>query len=222
MALPYELKVYHRDKNFRAPKELEAIHPLGKSPVVEVVRPGRQSLILAETPHIIRYLIDNYDPEGILRPTSADDAEKVDYWLDFTEGSLQGFLVSLLVNDMAKSKAPWGVGFLVLKVVEQINAQYYSPETLRSLNFVEKTLAASASGYIVGDKLSGADICLTFPIIDNILSNPQRALGFLGGANVNDKFPALTAWAKKVSQDPAYINADKVVQKPYESSRFKL
>ena len=31
----YDLKVYLRDANFRAPAELKEIHPLGKSPVIE-------------------------------------------------------------------------------------------------------------------------------------------------------------------------------------------
>src|SRR6187399_561460 len=33
--LPYDIRRYARDTNFRAPPELKAVHPLGRSPVVE-------------------------------------------------------------------------------------------------------------------------------------------------------------------------------------------
>jgi len=45
LGLPYEIKAYQRDATtFLAPPELKAIHPLGKSPVIEF-----DSRVLAES-----------------------------------------------------------------------------------------------------------------------------------------------------------------------------
>jgi len=34
LGLPYEIKKYERTEEYRAPPELLAVHPLGKSPVI--------------------------------------------------------------------------------------------------------------------------------------------------------------------------------------------
>ena len=53
LGVPYELKVYQRDKVTRlAPPELKAVHPLGKSPVLT---DGAQTVI--ESGAIVDYLI---------------------------------------------------------------------------------------------------------------------------------------------------------------------
>lgn len=36
LKLDYEIIPYKRDENFRAPKELKKIHPLGRSPILEL------------------------------------------------------------------------------------------------------------------------------------------------------------------------------------------
>ena len=70
MNIPFELKVYLRNKEFRAPKELENVHPLGKSPVIEVIdsKTGK-SEVIAETGHIFNYILSNYDTTNILIPS---------------------------------------------------------------------------------------------------------------------------------------------------------
>jgi len=63
LEVPYEIKHYKRDPDTnRAPDELRAIHPLGKSPVIE---DGDD--IVAETGAIIVYILDKYG-KGKLRP----------------------------------------------------------------------------------------------------------------------------------------------------------
>jgi len=49
LEVPYEIKVYKRDENKRAPIELLRIHPLGKSPVIT-----DGDVTLAESGAIIR------------------------------------------------------------------------------------------------------------------------------------------------------------------------
>ncbi len=53
LGLPYEVKRYERDpKTMLAPPELMRVHPLGKSPLVEV-----DGQVLAETGAIVEYLV---------------------------------------------------------------------------------------------------------------------------------------------------------------------
>ena len=122
--LDYELKTYKRTKDFRAPAELEKVHPLGKSPVIEVIRDGK-SLVIAETGHIIDYLIKNYDTSKKLVPATEEDKEQVDYFLHYCEGTLQPLLVSLLVNGYAVQMAPFPVKFLVRMITNELNKAYY-------------------------------------------------------------------------------------------------
>ena len=57
LGLPYEVKRYKRDpKTMLAPRELRAVHPLGKSPVIE-----DDGLVIAETGAIIEYLVGKGD-----------------------------------------------------------------------------------------------------------------------------------------------------------------
>ena len=69
LGLPYDIKRYQRDaKTNLAPPELKAIHPLGKSPVIE-----DGSRVLIESAAIIDYLIRRHG-NGQLQPDPATDA----------------------------------------------------------------------------------------------------------------------------------------------------
>ena len=61
LGLPYELVRYQRDAvtNF-APPELKAIHPLGKSPLLE-----DDGVLIEESGAIVQYLLDRYG-KGVL------------------------------------------------------------------------------------------------------------------------------------------------------------
>ncbi|MEO0320930.1 MAG: glutathione S-transferase, partial [Pseudomonadota bacterium] len=78
----YAVKRYDRDKSTKlAPPGLKAVHPLGKSPVIE--DDGR---VVAETGPIVEYLIDKYGG-GKFRPQEGtDDYLKYVYWMHFAEG----------------------------------------------------------------------------------------------------------------------------------------
>ena len=91
LEVPYEIKHYQRDPDTsRAPAELKAIHPLGKSPVIE---DGDD--IVAETGAIIVYILDKYG-ENKLRPERGTQ-EYIDYvhFLHFAEGSAMLSLIHI-------------------------------------------------------------------------------------------------------------------------------
>ncbi len=81
--LDYEIKFYHRNEETNlAPPELEAIHPLGKSPVVT---DGENTVI--ESGAIIDYVLRRYG-NGRLTPTPNTPAhEQYLQWLHYGEGS---------------------------------------------------------------------------------------------------------------------------------------
>ena len=92
LAMPYRIENYQRDpKTNLAPPELRAIHPLGKSPVMQ-----DGDLILPESGAIIEYLLERYG-EGRLAPR-AGTPERVRYlyWMHFAEGTMMLHLVSRL------------------------------------------------------------------------------------------------------------------------------
>jgi glutathione S-transferase len=81
LGLPYEVKRYERDRRtMLAPPELKAIHPLGKSPILD--HDGR---IVAETATIVEYLVAISDGR-LGPPDDAAGALRWRYFLDYAEG----------------------------------------------------------------------------------------------------------------------------------------
>ena len=62
LGVPYEIVRYQRQPDMRAPKELRAIHPLGKSPVIT-----DNGNTVAESGAIIDYIVSTYG-NGRLAP----------------------------------------------------------------------------------------------------------------------------------------------------------
>ena len=220
MNIPYELKVYLRTKEFRAPKELQNIHPLGKSPVIEILNTTTgKSKVIAETGHIFNYLLNNYDKSNILTPTDPDLQEEVDYFLHYTEGTLQPNLVALLVHGFAKTKAPFGTKFLMGLLVNGIDSQFYIPNVKQNLSYLDdiiKKQHEKGSKYFVGDKLTGADIILHFPLVVNLFQN-TGAVERMGAGDIKRNYPNLNKWAEDISKEPKLVKANAAVAK-YETA----
>lgn len=144
LGLDYEVKRYARDPQTRlAPPELKAIHPLGKSPLVE-----RAGEVFAESGAIIEYFAET-EAGGALC-ISAGDAARADYlyWLHFAEGSaMLPFLLKLYVSLLGEAGAP-----LMKMRIE--------PEIASHLSFLDRAYADK--DYIVANRFSAADIQLSF------------------------------------------------------------
>ena len=80
--LEYEIVPYKRDANFRAPPELKKIHPLGRSPLLEVQdRETGKKKILAESGFIFQYVLQHFDHSHVLMSEDADIADQINYYL---------------------------------------------------------------------------------------------------------------------------------------------
>src|SRR5258708_32834167 len=63
LGVPYEIVRYQRQPHMRAPKELRAIHPLGKSPVIT-----DNGNTVAESGAIVEYLVATHGHRRFLPP----------------------------------------------------------------------------------------------------------------------------------------------------------
>ena len=82
LGVPYEIVRYQRQPDMRAPRELRAIHPLGKSPVI--IDDGNT---IAESGAIVEYLIGTYGNGRLIPPPNTPERLRYTYWLHYAEGS---------------------------------------------------------------------------------------------------------------------------------------
>ena len=143
LGVPYTIKAYSRDAVTNlAPTELKAVHPLGKSPVLEDA--GR---IVTESGAITDYIIRRHGG-GRMAPTPGTDAHETYLeWLHFAEGSaMTPFLLALYTARLGEAAAP-----LQPRIQEQIGAHVaYFSQVLGS------------NDWLVENTLSGADIMMSF------------------------------------------------------------
>lgn len=222
--LEYEVKVYLRHpQTWRGPPELFKAHPLGKAPVLEVIfGDGSPPLKLAETGLIFQYLLNNYDHENLLTPTDPRDKLKVDYFLHYAEGTLQGLLITLLINSVAKKIAPFGFQTLAKLVTRGLNNGYYLHEWYLSVDFLESELKKNGTEYFVGDRLSAADIMLSFPVYENIFDNPGGIKECVGITDDLYKlYPNLGGWCCRIRDDPVYVKIGAMMDEKVEQFKQK-
>ena len=145
LGLDYEIVRYQRLPSMLAPPELRRVHPLGKSPVVELEN-GR---VLAESGAIIEYLVKQH-AAGQLAPSEQSEryADYL-YWLHYAEGSL---MPPLLLKLVLGKMGPFGWPA----------RGYVNRQLELHLSFLEGELAKGP--YLVGDQFTGADIQLSFPL----------------------------------------------------------
>jgi glutathione S-transferase len=171
----YEIKHYQRNAQTRlAPPELQAIHPLGKSPVIT-----DNDRVVFESGAIVDYLIRRHG--GRLQPEiSSSDYESYLQWLHYAEGSaMLPLLLKLYVSRLGEAGAPL--------------SPRIESELANHLGFIDRSLQGKE--WLVGDKLSGADIQMSF-VGEAASARADRTL-----------YPSLSAWVKRFQARPAYRKA---------------
>ena len=176
MGLPYEVRRYERDpKTMRAPAALRKVHPLGKSPMIEH---GGHTLI--ETGAIVDYLLEL--GEGDLAPPPNRDAVlKHRMLLHYAEGSMMPPLLALLIIGKLGI-----LGKPARKPVQSMLDEH--------LDWLESEL--EGRDFFVGDKLTAADIMMSFPL------EASQSRGAPGPAR-----PNIAAWLTRIHARPAYQRA---------------
>jgi glutathione S-transferase len=143
LGAPYEMKPYQRDARSRlAPPELEAIHPLGKSPVI-----ADGDLKIAESGAIVDYLIRKYGGGKMMPAMGTPDCEAYNEWLHYAEGSaMLPLMLNLYVSRLKEAGSP---------LHPRIDS-----EIANHLGYVDGALKDRE--FFVGQSLTGADIQMSF------------------------------------------------------------
>jgi glutathione S-transferase len=143
LGVPYEMKRYQRDARTRlAPPELEAVHPLGKSPVIT-----DGDIRIAESGAIVDYMIRRYGKGGMM--PAPDSVEYISYneWLHYSEGSaMLPLMLNLYVSRLKEAAAP---------LQPRIDS-----EIANHLGYVDGALKGRE--FFIGNSLTGADIQMSF------------------------------------------------------------
>jgi glutathione S-transferase len=143
LQLPYEIAFYYRDKETNlAPPELEAVHPLGKSPMI-----SDGDLVVIESGAIIDYVIRKYG-RGALAPESNTPAHEIYLqWLHYGEGSaMLPLMLQMYTARLGAAAAP-----LAPRIKSELD---------RHLGYVNSAL--EGRDWLVENTFSGADIQLSF------------------------------------------------------------
>ena len=144
LGLPYEIAHHARDAQTRlSPPSLLAVHPLGKSPVIE--DDGR---VIIESGAIVDYLIRRPGSSSGLRPSAgSDDFEAYNQWLHYAEGSaMLPLMLKLYVGRLGEAGAPL--------------APRIDSELANHLGYLNRCL--EGRDWLVGNHLTGADIQMSF------------------------------------------------------------
>ncbi|MEX1829538.1 glutathione S-transferase family protein [Luteibacter sp. CQ10] len=159
LGLPYEIVRYQRDpKTMLAPKELRAVHPLGKSPVVV-----DGEVTVAESGAIIEYLVDRYG-EGRLRPAPGTP-ERLRYsqFLHYAEGSaMPPLLLKLVFRRMESAPVPFFAKPVARMLARGAQKTFVDPQLALHLDYLEAEIGKT--GWFAGDAFSAADIQMSFPL----------------------------------------------------------
>ena len=158
LGLDYEVVHYKRDpQTMLAPDELRAIHPLGKSPILE-----DGEIIVAETGAIIDYVIETHGG-GRLKPQGGTpEARAWTYWMHYAEGSAMPPLLMKLVFQRLPENANALLRPLVKAVAGRAEQGFVDPRLKEQIEFWESSLAPT--GWFAGKAFSAADIVMSFPL----------------------------------------------------------
>jgi glutathione S-transferase len=191
LGLDYEIKKYQRDpRTMLAPPELRAVHPLGKSPVIQ-----DGGTIVAESGAIIEYLSERHGGGRLLPAAGTPERLLYTYFLHYAEGSAMPPLLLKLVFDRVESTpAPFFVRPIARAIAAKVKDSFVLPQIRQHLAFLEGELAGRE--WFAGEEFTAADIQLSFPL------EAAAARGGLDG-----KYPKLSAFLARIHARPAYQRA---------------
>ena len=186
LGVPYEVKRYERDaKTMLAPPELQAIHPLGKSPVIT-----DNGKTIAETGAIIEYVLETYGAGRLIPAAGTAERLRHTYWLHYAEGSAMTPLLLKLVFTALPTRAPALLRGLVKAIANGAQTGFIDPQLKTHIDYWDAEL--TATGWFAGPEFSAADIAMSFPL--------EAAASRAGAASR----PNVKAFLARIHARPAY------------------
>ena len=158
LGVPYEIVRYQRQPDMRAPAELRAIHPLGKSPVIT-----DNGNTIAESGAIVEYL----DRDLRQRPPdpAAEDARAAALHLLAALRRRLGDAAAAAeaaVHGDAEARAGAAASRWCERCPSQVLTALVNPQLKQHMAFWEAEL--SKSEWFAGDEFTAADIQMSFPL----------------------------------------------------------
>jgi glutathione S-transferase len=190
LKLPYEIKHYQREKSGLAPKSLEAVHPLGKSPVI-----SDGETIVAESGAILEYLVETHGNGRMAPAAGTPERLRYRYWMHYAEGSAMPPLLMKLIFDKVESgPMPFFVKPIARAISAKVKSAFITPNIARHLDFMEGSL--NDGQWFAGKAFSAADIQMSFPV---------EAAAARGGLDASR--PRLMDFLARIHARPAYQRA---------------
>lgn len=189
LGLDYEVKTYRRTGDYRAPESLKAVHPLGKSPVIE--DDGR---IVAESGAITEYLVEKYGGESLRPAAGTEERLRYTYWMHYAEGSAMPLLVMKLIFSRLPAQMPFFLRPVARMISGGVNSRLIDPQLADHLALWKAELARD--GYFAGRAFSAADIAMSFPVEAGLTR-------IADGQDVS----VLRRWLEAIRARPAYRRA---------------
>ncbi|KAM0802153.1 putative disulfide bond reductase yfcG [Usnea florida] len=181
LGIPYQTHKIDISQNTQKEPFFLAINPNGRIPALTDTFSDGATIRLFESGSIMQYLVEQYDRPAhkISYPAGSRESYEVNNWLFFLNagvGPMQGQANHF--HRYAPEKIPYGIS-------------RYQNETRRLYGVLDRHLAGSASGYLVGDRCTIADIA------------HYGWVAAAGWAGVDiDEFPHLKAWEERMVQRP--------------------
>lgn len=201
LGLPYKVHAIDFKKNEQKEPWFLEINPNGRIPALTDASfaEGQPPLHLWESASILQYLVERYDTANKFSyPRGSREAYEVNNWLFWQMGGLgpmQGQANHFF--RYAPEKIQYGI-------------DRYQNETRRLYGVLETALQASKSGFLVGDRVTLADIA----------SWGWVKAGPWAGIDL-DEFPALKAWKERLAERPAFAKGADVPAATAEEKRPK-
>lgn len=194
LELPYEIVHYQRDaKTMLAPPALRAIHPLGKSPVVEL-----DGQVLAESAAIIETLSERYDTGHRLspppQPLQGEERLRYRYWLHYAEGSaMPPLLLNLVFSKLRRAPMPFFAKPIARGIADKAVSAFVGPQLALHLDYIESELGKHE--WFASDRFTAADIQMSFPVEAAVARARDR------------ERPRMQAFVERIQARPAYRRA---------------
>lgn len=200
LGLPYKLHAIDFKKNEQKEPWFLAINPNGRIPALtDASFTDGKPIHLWESASIMQYLVERYDVDHKLSyPRGSREAYEVNNWVYWQMGGLgpmQGQANHFF--RYAPEKIQYGI-------------DRYQNETRRLYSVLETALKASKSGFLVGDRVTLADIA----------SWGWVKAGPWAGIEL-EEFPALKAWKERLAERPAFAKGADVPPATEEEKRPK-
>jgi glutathione S-transferase len=190
LGVDYEVKRYERDAKTRlAPPELRAIHPLGKSPVIQ-----HGDVIVAETGAIVEYLLETFPDAGLKPAPGTPEARRWTYWLHYAEGSAMTPLLLKLIFGVIPQRSPALIRPIAKGISKKVGASLIDPQIASHLGYWEAEL--NKAEWFAGDRFTAADIMMSFPLE---AASSRAPFG--------DRMPKAAAFLQRIHTRPAYQRA---------------